>query len=287
MAGSSHSFIEVADRIWVARYEWFDVNVTLVGGSTGLAVVDTHSSTRAAGEVIDDIRRLGVGPVTTVVNTHDHFDHVFGNDAFRTAYGDLPIHAHEVAAEATPETGLAVQRRYEADPDDPHRDEILETRIVPADVTFSSARVLDLGDRRVELLHPGRGHTGGDLVVSVPDADVLLAGDLVEESGAPMYGEDSFPLDWPATLDNLLGMTTADSVIVPGHGAPVDRNFVEQQRLDVGQVAFTIEELAGHGVSVNEALAAGEWPFPATGLTDAVRRGYAHLPANARRLPLA
>ena len=56
------------------------------------------------------------------------------------------------------------------------------TEIVPADHTFSSAVALDLGDRAVELVHPGRGHTGGDLVVRVPDVDVVLAGDLVEES---------------------------------------------------------------------------------------------------------
>ena len=66
-----------------------------------------------------------------------------------------------------------------------------------ADHTFSSVRSIDLGDRVVELVHPGRGHTGGDLVVRVPDADVLLAGDLVEESAPPSYGPDCFPLDWP------------------------------------------------------------------------------------------
>jgi len=49
-------FIEVADRVWVARYEWFDVNVTLVAGERGLLVVDTHASGLAAREVIDDIR---------------------------------------------------------------------------------------------------------------------------------------------------------------------------------------------------------------------------------------
>ena len=48
--------------------------------------------------------------------------------------------------------------------------------------TFSSAIALDLGDRYVELVHPGRGHTAGDLVVRVPDADVVLAGDLVEQA---------------------------------------------------------------------------------------------------------
>ena len=52
---------------------------------------------------------------------------------------------------------------------------------------------LDLGDRVVELIHPGRGHTAGDLVVRVPDADVMVAGDLVEESDPPFIGDDSLP----------------------------------------------------------------------------------------------
>ena len=95
------SFTEVADRVWVARYEWFDVNVTLVAGDRGLLAVDTHGSAVAAREVIDDIRRLGVGEVVAVVNTHEHFDHTFGNGEFRTAFGAVPIHAHETAAEQT------------------------------------------------------------------------------------------------------------------------------------------------------------------------------------------
>ncbi len=54
-------FTEVAHDIWVGRYEWFDVNVTLVRGSSGLLVVDTHASAVAAREVIEDVRALSVG----------------------------------------------------------------------------------------------------------------------------------------------------------------------------------------------------------------------------------
>ena len=67
--------------------------------SAGLLVVDTHASAVAAREVIEDVRALGAGEVVAVVNTHEHFDHTFGNGAFRTAYGAVPVHAHEVAAE--------------------------------------------------------------------------------------------------------------------------------------------------------------------------------------------
>jgi glyoxylase-like metal-dependent hydrolase (beta-lactamase superfamily II) len=280
------AFVEVADRVWVARQEWYDLNVCLVGGSAGLVVVDTQASARAARAIVDEVRALGIGDVTAVVNTHEHVDHTFGNGAFRAAYGPVPIHAHEVAAERTVEAGERIQRRFAEEHTDPHRDEVLETGIVAADHTFSSVRVLDLGDRRLELAHPGRGHTGGDAVIRVPDADVLLAGDLVEESGPPAYGVDCHPLEWPGTLDVVLNLVGRDTVVVPGHGALVGRDFVEQQRQDIAITAQTMRDLAAAGVPADRALAEGEWPFPREALAEAVTRGFAQLPPGARGLPL-
>lgn len=252
---------EIADRVWVARHEHLDVNATLVGGSAGLLVVDTLWSVPALRALLD-----GAGPldrVVAAVNTHAHFDHVLGNAVVSSA--GVPVHAHEDAV-----TAIAAEV-----PD-----------AVPPTHPFSSAAVVDLGDRVVEVAFLGRGHTAGDVVVRVPDADVVLAGDLVEESAPPAYGPDSFPLEWPATLDLLLGMTTSSTVVVPGHGTPVDRAFVQEQRADIGVVAETIADLAGRGVPAPAALGAAQWPFPAEALTDAVSRGFEQLPRTARRLPL-
>ena len=151
---------------------------------------------------------------------------------------------------------------------DPRWAEVAATEVVVPERTFSSAISLDLGDRLVELVHPGRGHTGGDLVVRVPDADVLLAGDLVEQTdtgNVPAFGTDCYPMEWPLTLDVVLGLTTAQSVVVPGHGAVVDRDFVEEQRNAIGIVAETIRDLATRGVPVDDALGAAEWPYPRGG----------------------
>jgi glyoxylase-like metal-dependent hydrolase (beta-lactamase superfamily II) len=279
-------FTEVAERIWVARYPWFDVNVTLVGGERGLLVVDTHGSAAAAREVVDDVRRLGAGEVVGVVNTHWHFDHTFGNGTFRSAYGEVPIHGHENAVSELAEGAERLKQRYADSPDDPHAADVIGTEVVLPDHTFSSAVSLDLGDRAVELVHPGRGHTSGDLVVRVPDADALLAGDLVEESAPPYFGEDCWPMDWPLSLDIVLGLTTQATVVVPGHGAPVDRGFVETQRNEVGIVAETIRDLAGRGVPLDQALDTGEWPWPSERLGAAVARGYEQLPRSQKRLPL-
>jgi glyoxylase-like metal-dependent hydrolase (beta-lactamase superfamily II) len=282
---SASGFHEVASRVWVARYPWCDVNVSLIGGARGLVVVDTHSSELAAREVIDDVRQLGAGSVVEIVNTHEHWDHTFGNAVFRDEYGEIPIHATDWAAEHTVPAGERIKRRY-ADNGDPHRAEVLETRIVPADRSFSSARVIDLGDRQVELIHPGRGHTAGDLVVRVPDVDVMLAGDLIEESAPPSFGGDCHPFDWPGSLDLVISLLTDVSVVVPGHGTVVDLSFVQDQRNDIGTVAETIRDLALRGVPPGQALDAGDWPYPADLLAEAVRRGYAQLPRGGRQLPL-
>ena len=283
---SVSEFTEVADRVWVARYEWYDVNVTVVEGDAGLLVVDTHASTEAAREVIADLRRLSSRDLVGIVNTHAHVDHVLGNHAFREEYGAVPITAHEVAAENTEPHNRELQQRAVAEGH--HRaDEIAATPLVPADHTFSSVTAIDLGDRAVELVHPGRGHTGGDLVVRLSDADVLLAGDLVEESGMPAYGDDSYPLEWPWSLDLVLELVGPGTVVVPGHGAPVDLDFVQEQRSAIGVVAQTIRDLAGRGVRADDALAATEWPYPREHLAHAVRRGYEQLPNASKRLPLA
>jgi glyoxylase-like metal-dependent hydrolase (beta-lactamase superfamily II) len=149
-----------------------DLNIILVAGEAGLVVVDTHGSEAEGRRVVEDIRRLGVGEVTALINTHEHFDHTFGNAAFRAAYGQVPIFAHEVAAANTVESGVRSQLAYRDGPGEHYREEVLATAIVPADQSFSSTRVLDLGDRAVELVYPGRGHSGGDVVVAVPEHDV-------------------------------------------------------------------------------------------------------------------
>ncbi len=283
-------FTEIADRCWVARFEFLDVNVGLVGGERGLLMVDTHASEADARRVVEQVRRLGVGDVVAVANTHEHFDHTFGNVVLSEEYGAPPVYAHEAAAEGLATSGPALQQEASADASESRHTDIAATRILLPTETFSSIRVVDLGDRQVELVHPGRGHTAGDAIVRVDDADVVFAGDLVEESavrgGVPGFGADCFPMEWPATLDLVIGLLTPGSVVVPGHGLPVDKDFVDEQRSAIGVVAETIRDLASRGVPARDALAATEWPYPAEELVNAVRRGYEHLPRTSKSLPL-
>jgi glyoxylase-like metal-dependent hydrolase (beta-lactamase superfamily II) len=283
---ADQGFTEIADRVWVARHSWLDVTVTVVSGDRGLVVVDTLGSDAMGRRLLDDLRDLARGEVVAVVNTHEHFDHTFGNAALRSGWPSAALVAHEAAAARTVASGETAKQRYGARAGDPRREEVLGTTVVAADDTFSSVRAVDLGDRVVELVHPGRGHTAGDVVVRVPDADVLVAGDLVEQSAPPSYGPDCFPLDWPGSLDLVVGLTGPGTVVVPGHGDLVDQAFVQQQRADVGVVAETIHDLASRSVPLEEALRHTDWPYPAERLEHAVRRGYEQVPRTARRLPL-
>ncbi|MET3963335.1 glyoxylase-like metal-dependent hydrolase (beta-lactamase superfamily II) [Marmoricola sp. OAE513] len=281
------AFTEIADRVWVARYPWFDVNVGLVAGDAGIVVIDTNASGALGCEVLDAVRRISSAPLVAAVNTHVHFDHTLGNAVLEQAGAELV--AHENAAAALVEHVEGIRRQAVDDPS-PGIPELLGTDVAVPRRTFSSALALDLGDRALELVHPGRGHTDGDIVVRVPDADVVFTGDLVEEStersAVPGFGPDCFPMDWPASLDLVLSLTGSATRLVPGHGAVVDQDFVHEQRSAIGVVAETIRDLATRGVPLDQALELGDWPYPSEDMADAVRRGYEQLPRVRRQLPL-
>jgi glyoxylase-like metal-dependent hydrolase (beta-lactamase superfamily II) len=237
------SWTELGDRTWVRRYDEWDLNVGLVVGTDGALVIDTRATTEEAEQLREHIRELTDLPVKWVVNTHAHFDHVKGNSVFTGA----EIYLHENAAA---EENLA-------------------------GTTFAAAKVIDLGDRRVELLHVGNAHTTGDTVIAVPDVKVFFVGDLLEESAPPSFGEDSFPLEWPDTIQAVVGMMPQDVRIVPGHGAVVDIEFARDQAIDLGKVANTISTLHHDGTPLADALRHTEdWPWPVEKLQDAIRRGY-------------
>jgi glyoxylase-like metal-dependent hydrolase (beta-lactamase superfamily II) len=107
-------------------------------------------------------------------------------------------------------------------------------------------------------VHLGAGHTDHDLVVHVPDAALVYAGDLVEQGGPPDFS-DARPLDWPATLDALLTELGPDTV-VPGHGEPVGREFVAGQRDALAEVAELYRQVVAG--EIDAAAAARRSPFP-------------------------
>lgn len=266
---------EVGDECFRRRYESFDLNIGVVRGADGFLVVDTRCNRAEALELLDELKQLGSMPVRRIVNSHDHFDHHWGNATIRELSPEVEIWAH--AKLAVPDAAQAAGAREWLREVRPEWTDLETIELVPPDHVVVEIATIDLGDRSVEVRFPGRGHTDNDLVVVVPSARVVFAGDIVEESAPPAYGADSYPLEWPATNAQLLEWIDLDATVVPGHGDIVDRAFVARQLGEIEQIADTIRALHATGIPVEEALAHGDWPWDRDRLADAVTRGYTHL----------
>ncbi len=269
------AWTEVADRVHVLRYPRFDVNVTLVVGDGEALVVDTLSTVAQAKELFDGVRRITPYPCR-VVNTHYHFDHTFGNEVFAEQQPGGDIWAHERTAEvlrdeAAALVGDAVASYAETDPE--LAAALRDVTVTPPTRVMHERAALDVGGRAVELYHFGRGHTDSDVILLVPDANLLIAGDLVEEGSPPSFGGDSYPLDWPEAVAHLLPLATGP--VVPGHGAVVDRGFVATQHQELAHLAWLIRDGHADGAPPEDVAAKG--PYPAATCLAAVRRGYAEL----------
>ncbi len=232
---------EIGDRAFVRRHASLDLNCGLIVGSDACLVIDTRLHLGEAADLIETIRLMTPHP-WTVVNTHAHWDHCFGNAAFRPA----EIWGHTAAAHALETTGELQRESAEQLARGLGReniaDKIRAAPIDPPDCLVDEQAELILGDRTVELRFLGRGHTDGDLVVEVDvgsDGSVLFAGDLVEEGNPPGF-DDSFPFDWAATLGRLHAL--ARGPVVPGHGAVVDADFVSTQREEMLALERIIRE---------------------------------------------
>ena len=287
-ARSNVGWQEVGDRCFRRRYRSFDLNIGVVRGSGALLVVDTRADLCQADELLDDLASFAQ-PVRWVVNSHWHFDHVFGNQRFVEAaagddrpgrvavLSDLELWGHEDLPAMLLGDPADLRARLRDFYGAEAGDEYDRVTLTPPDHLVADRQLLDLGDRGVELVHLGRGHTANDLVVAVPDAGVVFAGDLLEESAPPAFGDDSYPLDWPTTASMLVGQDVA--TFVPGHGDLMDPPAAAEQAAALATVADLIRELHAAGVPAGHAIdeAAGRWPYPSSALTTAVERGYAAL----------
>jgi glyoxylase-like metal-dependent hydrolase (beta-lactamase superfamily II) len=261
---------EVGDRVFVRRYRFADQDIVAVlGGGGEVLLVDTRSSPAQAREILDDLRALRVGPVSVVVNTHGHSDHVFGNAQLRPA----PIWGHErckVMIDTTGEEQLAALRAVVPD----LADELGEVVLDPPDQLFADTATIDLGGREIRLAYLGRGHTDNDIVLSIPDADVLCAGDLLE-NGAPPYFGDGFPIDWPATAEALLAMVGDGTVVVPGHGDHAGIAFVRSSLEAFRSIASLSTRVHGGELDLEAAIALA--PYPPEAAREPLERGVAQL----------
>ena len=240
-------WIELGDRVFARRYSFLDQQIGLVLGDGAALVVDTRSSPRHARDLRADIKRITPFPITTVVSTHWHWDHVFGNHEFRpaTIWGHARCRATMLAHGET-------ERNWVIDEVPEIAEDVRGMVIDPPDAVFEDAVSIRVGGRPVDLRYLGRGHTDADIVVLVPGAEVLFAGDLLENDAVPWYG-DGFPMDWPATIEQLVELVRGS--VVPGHGSLGDRSFVERQLAEFRAVAETARLVHAGEVGPDAALA--------------------------------
>lgn len=100
-----------------------------------------------------------------------------------------------------------------------------------------------------------------------------IVGDVIEESGPPMYRSGCFPLDWPDAAARLLEDVGAADVVVPGHRRPVTRDFVVDQLSVLTALAAQTRASWSAGLTIDDAIADDEtWPLPTAGLRLAVER---------------
>ena len=201
-----------------------DPNVGAVIGEEAVLAVDARATPSHAREWLDELGRLTDKPVRHLVLTHYHAVRVLGASAFEADW----VIAHEGTRRWIAERGEAdfesETRRFPR----LFRDVESIPGLTYPNVSFADTLTLDLGDREVQLLHLGRGHTQGDAAVWLPEERVLFAGDLVEARAAPYMG-DAFVEEWSTTtLDRVeaLGART----IVPGRGPAAGPEAIAETR---------------------------------------------------------
>lgn len=213
---------KVNDRIYAllgpeelptAQNRGYMVNSTVIIGDRGAIVVDTGWTDEIGAQLKAEIAKLTDKPVTHVINTHHHGDHVLGNVVF----SDAQIMSAEKCRELVEQTGhdwLAMVENMTGV-------EFPDTRPIPASVTYPPESRTDVTVQGVNMVMwvPPGSHTPGDLMVYLPDDGVLLGGDILVNGITPNF-RDGDVTNWIATLEEVLALDV--DTIVPGHGPLMD-----------------------------------------------------------------
>jgi len=244
-------WVEIAEGVFVRRYPFLDQNIGVVVGESGVLVVDSRASERHARELLGDLRVITPRAPTVVVNTHAHWDHGFGNQAFRPC----AIWGHAAGAAFLART-LDAQRATAVESDPALAGEM--ATFVPdlPDHTLADRATIDLGGRTVELRFLGRAHTDNDIVAIVDGSGIVFAGDLIEGGNPPWFG-DGYPIDWPATDDALIAL--AATSYVPGHGQVFSLPEVAAQADEVRQIVDLAERVFEGHIEFEQAVFLAPW----------------------------
>jgi glyoxylase-like metal-dependent hydrolase (beta-lactamase superfamily II) len=233
----------------------FISNAGFVVGEQGVLVVDGLGARHLALRLIQAIRQVTALPMSHLVVTHYHADHIYGLQAFREAGVRILAHggARAYLASDTARQRLAASREQLA----PWVDS--NTRMLDADQWLGDGdTVLNLGGAQAIVRHLGPAHTPEDLAVYLPRQRVLFAGDLVFRGRVPWVGQAD-TRRWVQALNRMLAFQP--QVLLPGHGAAsadaatdlaTTRDYLVFLRQAMGRAARDMQPF-------DEAYAATDW----------------------------
>lgn len=236
-------YVEGVSALGSPANQNFISNAAFVVTPGGVVVIDALGSPALAVRLIAEIRKITNLPITHVIATHYHADHIYGLQTFKAQGAHIVAHraARVYLNSETARLRLEASRQQLA----PWVDE--STHLVEADEWIEGDKEIVVGGVHFQIKPVGPSHTPEDLAVYMPAEKVLFAGDLVFRSRIPFVGQaDS--RHWIAAIDNLLAFDT--QVIVPGHGPfstetrkdmQLTRDYLVYLRATMGQAAKNLE----------------------------------------------
>lgn len=236
-------YVEGVSALGSPANQNFISNAAFVVTPAGVVVIDALGSPALATRLVAEIRKLTPKPITHVIVTHYHADHIYGLQTFKALGAHIIAHraAKAYLNSDTARLRLEVSRQELA----PWVNN--DTRLVEADEWIDAEKSLTVGGVRFQIKPVGPSHTPEDLAVYLPSEKVLFAGDLVFRSRIPYVGQaDS--RHWIVALERLLAFDA--SVIVPGHGPlshearkdmQLTRDYLVYLRESMGKAAQNLE----------------------------------------------
>ncbi len=225
LAEKQTSFTEIGEGLYAFTAEG-DPNSGVIIGDDSVMVVEAQATPRLARKVIECIRQVTDKPITHLVLTHYHAVRVLGASAFGADQVIMSEKARAMVVERGQEDWDSEFDRF---PRLFQGHEEIPGLTWPT-TTFHGRQSVYLGNRRVDLMHLGRAHTAGDIVIYVPDQNVMFTGDIVEYKSACYCGDGHFH-DWPGTLE-AIRRWDVDS-IAPGRGDALVGKAMVNEALDL------------------------------------------------------
>ncbi|HEY4837202.1 MAG TPA: MBL fold metallo-hydrolase [Candidatus Acidoferrales bacterium] len=183
-------------------------NAGFVIGDDGVAVIDTFQKVDAAKSLLAEIRKMTPLPIKYVINTHYHIDHVTGNGVFADAGATI------IAQKNVRDWIHTENKKFYGEKITDAQKTSVEALTGPTQV-YDTTLDLHLGSKLINVRYE-LGHTGGDSVVFIPDANVVFCGDLFWRHTLPNLIDASTEA-WVTTLGKLM-LEHPSAKFVPGHG---------------------------------------------------------------------